>query len=175
MNNGRLLIADFGLSKNLTEVSSNLRTLDAHGCTGYIEPQCIKDDEYKKDKKSDIYSLGVLLWEITSGHPPFHKIRDRKLLITRVCIMDHREQPVEGTPSDYVELYQKCWDKDPNLRPNIDEVYEKLKSLQHSDPEKLKSSQYLDPRISNEHSSMRHDSGIGRPLPYSITSCQIGK
>ena len=126
MNNGRLLIADFGLSKHLTEVSSNSKTHNALGCVEYIDPQCFKDIHYKKNKKSDIYSLGVLLWEITSGHPPFHEIQDQSLLNLQICIKNRREEPVGGTPLNYVKLYQKCWDNDPNLRPNIGEVYEVL-------------------------------------------------
>ena len=168
MNNGRLLIADFGLSKHLTEVTSS-KTNNALGFIEYIEPQCVKNVKYKKDKKSDIYSLGVLLWEITSEHPPFHDItQDLEMLTLHICIMNHREQPVKNTPLDYIRLYQECWDKDPNLRPNIDKVYEKLKSQCET---KTIQSQYLDPSISNEVSS--GDSGIRDLLLHS--NSQIGK
>ncbi|CAB4441753.1 unnamed protein product [Rhizophagus irregularis] len=34
---------------------------------------------------------------------------------------------MNDTPSEYVELYQKCWDNDPDLRPNAEEVYDTLK------------------------------------------------
>lgn len=60
MNNGELLIADFGFSEQLTEVTSNL-TGNRIGVIAYIEPQCLKDKDYVKDKRSDIYSLGGLL------------------------------------------------------------------------------------------------------------------
>src|SRR6266542_5171301 len=37
----------------------------------YIDPKLLNEHSYEYDKKSDIYSLGVLMWELTSGHPPF--------------------------------------------------------------------------------------------------------
>ena len=64
------MIADLGLSKQLDE-DSNSTSFEK---TAYIEPQCYKINNYVRDKKSDIYSLGVLLWEITSGCPPFPNI-----------------------------------------------------------------------------------------------------
>ncbi|CAB4388044.1 unnamed protein product [Rhizophagus irregularis] len=37
----------------------------------FIDPKLLEDDSYEYDKKSDIYSLGVLMWEISSSKPPF--------------------------------------------------------------------------------------------------------
>ena len=64
------MITDFGLSQQLTEVTSNSKI---YGMPEYIEPQCCINKNYVRDKSSDVYSLGVLLWEITSGYPPFSK------------------------------------------------------------------------------------------------------
>src|SRR6266498_3046443 len=93
----------------------------------YVEPQCYKNDNYIRDKKSDIYSLGVLLWEITSGCPPFSKISIHILNIK--IVNGFREQPIINTPLTYVNLYKKCWDDDPNKRPDIDEVFNILEKI----------------------------------------------
>ena len=127
MNNGKLLIADPGLRNQRFFEYDGLHHPNGANIE-YTEPQCIKNASYERDKRSDVYSLGVLLWEITSGHPPFREMA-RELLLLHVGIMNHREQPVENTPLDYVKLYQKCWDKDPNLRPDIDKVYDTLTQL----------------------------------------------
>ncbi|RIA82462.1 kinase-like domain-containing protein [Glomus cerebriforme] len=127
VNNGKLLLADFGLSKQLTEITSN-STANKRGIFEYIDPQCYKNTSYKKDKKSDVYSLGILLWEITSGRPPFRDLDRNNLyyLIGNAC---NREDPIEGTPLKYQQLYQECWDDDPKKRPNINKVYETLSQL----------------------------------------------
>ena len=125
MNNGKLLIADFGLSKQLTEITSNSMA-NKMGIIEYVEPQCLKNINYIKDKRSDIYSLGVLLWEITSGNPPFCHIVERDMLGYHISHMNLREIPIEDTPFEYQQLYQKCWDGDPEKRPNIDKVYEEV-------------------------------------------------
>ena len=123
MNNGRLLIADFGLSKQITEVTSNSMG-NMVGMIEYIEPQFYRNKNYIRDEKSDIYSLGVLLWEITSGRPPFHDV-DHVLLPIHI-INDKREDPIVGTPLEYQQLYQKCWDGDPKKRPDINHVFNEI-------------------------------------------------
>jgi hypothetical protein len=118
------MIADLGLSKQLTEATSHSIV---YGMPAYIDPQCFKKDSYIRDKKSDIYSLGVLLWEITSGYPPFPEIQMQTLGFK--IAMGLRENPIDGTPPNYVNLYQKCWDDDPSLRPTIGDVFNALKKF----------------------------------------------
>src|SRR6266498_4110001 len=109
----------------MTEVASNSKVF---GMVAYIEPQCfIKNCNYVRDEKSDIYALGVLFWEITSGRPPFTEINQE--LINIHISEGNREKPVEDTPLEYQQLYEKCWDTEPNLRPDIEEVYEILTKI----------------------------------------------
>ncbi|RIA96293.1 kinase-like domain-containing protein [Glomus cerebriforme] len=124
-DDGKLLIADFGLSKKLVEASSN-SIANTLGIPQYTDPRCYGITKFKKDKKSDIYGLGVLLWEISSGFPPQ---RDNQ--------RGDREDPIEGTPLKYLQLYQRCWDDDPKLRPDIEKVYEILTQLSQLDEESL--------------------------------------
>ncbi|RIB10148.1 kinase-like domain-containing protein [Gigaspora rosea] len=117
-------IADFGLSKQTNEISKSSNSA-IHGMTPYIEPKCFIDPKYKRNEKSDIYSFGVILWEISSGRPPFSSFKSRDLIVIHL-FQGNREKPIEGTPPQYVELYKKCWDNDPDNRPEIKSIFDTL-------------------------------------------------
>jgi len=66
---------------------------------------------YKISRKSDIYSLGVLFWELTSGLSPFNfdtKINSKhsKHILMSAILKGRRETPVPNTNSKFVKLYQ---------------------------------------------------------------------
>ncbi|CAB4485540.1 unnamed protein product [Rhizophagus irregularis] len=66
----------------------------------YIDSQCFKDIKYVRSNKSDIYSLGVLLWKNTSGRPPFlddNVSQDESNLRYHISHLNLREEPIEGT------------------------------------------------------------------------------
>ncbi|RIB12237.1 kinase-like domain-containing protein [Gigaspora rosea] len=121
----RMLIADFGLSKDETSKTSNS---NIGGVAPYIDPKCFECSEYKRGKKSDIFSFGVILWEISSGKPPFQSANQEYYIQVQRCL-GKREERIEGTPELYFQLYEKCWDGDPNKRPRLDDISEKLKDL----------------------------------------------
>jgi serine/threonine protein kinase len=103
-------LADFGLSKRI-RASSNCQS-KLIGMVPYIDPkyfsrQRINNNQstqiYSLNKKSDIYSIGILLWEISSGKPPFGEHYDIGLALE--IVQGLRETIVPGTPQDYVKLY----------------------------------------------------------------------
>ena len=105
-------LADFG--RSCIQGSDYYTYIQPHGVIPYMDPKIfnIKETEsYNLTKKSDIYSLGVLLWEITSGHPPFENIS--RFALGHEISNGLREEPIEGTPLEYQQLYQKCWEQDP--------------------------------------------------------------
>ena len=71
-------------------------------------PDVTMGKEIELTKKSDIYSLGVLFWELTSCTPPFDletKNNSEYALIPAIC-GGKRENPIPYTNSKFVELYQ---------------------------------------------------------------------
>jgi hypothetical protein len=62
---------------------------------------------YKDDEKSDVYSVGVLLWEISSGKKPFesYDMNHDKMALTSLVLGGKRETPIVGTPDDYINIY----------------------------------------------------------------------
>ncbi|KAG9295632.1 hypothetical protein G9A89_005502 [Geosiphon pyriformis] len=93
-----------------------------------IDPQCFKDEQFIRNKKSDIYALGVLLWELTSGRSPFKNTKKWTLMFQ--IAYGIRETPIEKTLTEYIALYKRCWIELLDKRPSINEVNEKLKGIQ---------------------------------------------
>jgi serine/threonine protein kinase len=104
----KIKIADFGLSKRNSESSDPSNII---GVIPYMDPVIfnnlksgLNDPVYFLDEKSDVYSVGVLLWEIYSGQPPFHgRPYDNELALQ---ILDGlREAHIPNTPMGYQRLY----------------------------------------------------------------------
>ncbi|RGB39529.1 hypothetical protein C1646_637483, partial [Rhizophagus diaphanus] len=78
----------------------------------------------------DFLPGSVLLWEVSSGQPPFEGIAPYGLIVR--IPQGFRETPVPDTPSAYVKLYTECWNGEPDNRPTISQVVAKLKVLNNS-------------------------------------------
>ena len=63
-----------------------------------------KSQNYKLNKKSDVYSVGVIMWQISSGHQPFENIEYDANLILAIQ-KGEREKIIDGTPIEYSNLY----------------------------------------------------------------------
>ncbi|KFH72482.1 serine/threonine protein kinase [Podila verticillata NRRL 6337] len=87
----------------------------------------------------EIFSLGILLWELSSGRMPFDEIITRaesgpRLVknmeqLSTAIVKGLREEPIPGTPEIYEQLFKMCWDADGESRPPIEVVEETLQML----------------------------------------------
>ncbi|CAB4379580.1 unnamed protein product [Rhizophagus irregularis] len=121
-------LADFGLSKKIEEISnSHSRTF---GLIPYADPKSFNSttELYLLNKKSDVYSIGVLLWEISSGQPPFQG-RPYDVGLALGILQGLRETPIPNTSIDYIKIYTDCWNIEPDNRPTINQVVDEFKVL----------------------------------------------
>ncbi|KAF0457488.1 kinase-like protein [Gigaspora margarita] len=44
-------------------------------------------------------------------------------------LIEKREKPIEGTPDSYIQLYERCWNYDPNQHPELEKIQESLLDL----------------------------------------------
>jgi len=125
-------ITDFGgaIKKGETDLSSVI------GQIPFTDPNYLNDPRnYKKETKSDIYSLGVVFWEISAGKSPFENYISesrgdfRDLCLTLAIISNFREERVNPTPDNYYKLYKDCWEFDPNKRPKLSKIIETLTNI----------------------------------------------
>ncbi|CAJ0755547.1 16629_t:CDS:10 [Entrophospora sp. SA101] len=132
IHNGNIKICDFGISKSLLDPS--IESSKRLGTIRYSDPEYLNNAEnYSRNEKSDIYSIGVLLWEISSGHAPFANKSIKFKDIILAIILGEREAIIKGTPRKYAEIYTACWQGNPDLRPHIHQVTRDLDNVDITD------------------------------------------
>jgi serine/threonine protein kinase/tetratricopeptide (TPR) repeat protein len=112
-NRGTVWVADFGLAK--AEDQQNLtHTGDILGTLRYMPPEAF---EGRTDRRGDVYSLGVTLYELLAMRPAFEE-KDRHRLIKRVTSEepDRLDRLSRQIPRDLVTIVHKAIDRDPAHR-----------------------------------------------------------
>ncbi|KAK8885160.1 hypothetical protein M9Y10_044289 [Tritrichomonas musculus] len=121
-------ITDFGLSKfyNTGQTNDHTQTI---GTSIYISPETIEGGNY--NYKADVYSFGILMYEIVTDLVPYPDLENRKIsflqLSRKILNEDYRpsfdEHPIKESIQ---ELIEKCWSRDPNTRPTFEEIFNRL-------------------------------------------------
>ncbi|RGB36603.1 kinase-like domain-containing protein [Rhizophagus diaphanus] len=110
---------DFHTSGNiLIEIIENDSYSNIYGVISYIAPEIFKGIKFSKS--SDIYCMGMIMWELTTGCKPFANV-EHDVDINYKIIDGKRPN---NTPEDFANLIKKCWNPDPKMRPSATEVCE---------------------------------------------------
>jgi len=113
---GRARIVDFGLAtvsgeEKLTKTGSTL------GTVGYMSPEQIQIEGKHGDHRSDVFSVGVMLYEMLTGRRPFEGETDAAV---GRAITDTAPEPIarykSGTTGELQQILDKALTKDPSLR-----------------------------------------------------------
>src|SRR5205814_771473 len=81
-----------------------------------MAPEVLRGKSYTQ--ASDIYSFSMIMWEFTSGIPPFaDKAHDYHLNLS-IC-RGERPEIIKNTPKYYMDLMEACWDSEPTKRPTL--------------------------------------------------------
>ncbi|CAI2163245.1 13948_t:CDS:2 [Funneliformis geosporum] len=117
------VISDLGISKSSTE-STDIDNI--YGIIPYIAPEIFLGQEYTT--AADIYSFGMIMWELMTGRKPFWDQDHDTELIIKIC--DGMRPPiVTNAPEGYIGLMQNCWNSDPNKRPTTDYLKKEVSSV----------------------------------------------
>ncbi|CAD5222956.1 unnamed protein product [Bursaphelenchus xylophilus] len=115
-----LKITDFGLSRDVKSTRDSLS-----GSVSWMSPEVIEKKEYSKS--SDVWSFGILFWEILTNQLPFPD-PDYSVLVLMVAIGERKKTPdiPENCPPEIRNLMKKCWEIRPENRPSFSEIIEML-------------------------------------------------
>ncbi len=132
---GHLKVADFGIARAATR-STMINTREAIGSVHYSSPEQSRGSVV--DKRTDIYSLGILLYELATGRVPFEGETP-----IAVALKHLKENPIPPhlvnvhLNSELEHLILKCISKEPiNRYQNVYEIIEELEQLQRNPQEK---------------------------------------
>ncbi|GES97203.1 kinase-like domain-containing protein [Rhizophagus clarus] len=112
-------ITDMGLCKpvnyNATENTKN----KVYGVLPYMAPEILRGQNYTK--AADIYSFGIIIYEVISGLPPYHDISHDNSLAVKIC-QGLRPRFNIKVPQLIVHLIKRCLDSNPINRPKAEEI-----------------------------------------------------
>jgi hypothetical protein len=93
-------------------------------------PPEVLDDKPSVSEEADVYAFGMVAMKVLTGRPPFEpEVRGiRLLLLVHGGIRPKRPANAEFT-DDMWSLIESCWRQDPNERPMIQDVVERLERL----------------------------------------------
>ncbi|CAG8597757.1 12331_t:CDS:2, partial [Ambispora leptoticha] len=126
----RDLHSDLGLAMS-TCIALKSERLGVYGILPYIAPEVLDKRQYTT--ASDIYSLGIIMWEILYGNSASYNQEFEIQLQIEICHNDLRPVVIENTPQCYVNLMKKCWERDPINRPSAIEICKVLVEWQNDE------------------------------------------
>lgn len=112
---GNAYLSDFGIAKNLQQPGGHTHTGEFVGTVGYTAPEQIRGEAVFP--ATDVYSLGVILYEMLAGEHPFPKLNQveqiYKSLNDAVPLLDSLDESIQDNVN---AIIQKATEKDPSKR-----------------------------------------------------------
>ncbi|RHZ80182.1 hypothetical protein Glove_139g263 [Diversispora epigaea] len=119
-----LKITDFGLSKLIGANPNNPEKKNIVGVLPYIAPEVLSGDE-EYTKAADVYSFGIIAYEMITGFPPYPDIPHDEDLAIKICNGLRPKIPFH-TPKLITRMIMRCWDARVTHRPTFKELEDEL-------------------------------------------------
>ncbi|KAI3459212.1 hypothetical protein Pfo_015875 [Paulownia fortunei] len=123
--NWTVKVGDFGLSRLKHE--TYLTTKTGKGTPQWMAPEVLRNEP--SDEKADVYSYGVILWELVTHKIPWDNLNSMQV-IGAVGFMNQRLEIPKNVEPQWASIIESCWHSEPQCRPSFQELLEKLKDMQ---------------------------------------------
>ncbi|PKI52419.1 hypothetical protein CRG98_027172 [Punica granatum] len=120
----RMKIADFGVAR--VEAQNPRDMTGETGTLGYMAPEVLVGKPYSRS--CDVYSFGICLWEIYCCDMPYPDLSFADVS-SAVVRQNLRPEIPRCCPSSLANVMRKCWDGNPEKRPEMEEVVRMLQAI----------------------------------------------
>ncbi|KAK1791134.1 hypothetical protein P4O66_002162 [Electrophorus voltai] len=171
----KMKISDFGLSRDVYEEDSYVKRSKGRIPVKWMAIESLFDHIYTT--QSDVWSFGVLLWEIvTLGGNPYPGIAPERLF--NLLKTGYRMERPENCTEEMYSLMLRCWKQEADKRPTFSEISKELERMM------VKSRDYLDLAASTPADALLYDDTLSEedtplvdcnnaPLPRTLPSTWI--
>ncbi|KAM6163277.1 proto-oncogene tyrosine-protein kinase receptor Ret isoform 6-T6 [Rhynchocyon petersi] len=171
----KMKISDFGLSRDVYEEDSYVKRSKGRIPVKWMAIESLFDHIYTT--QSDVWSFGVLLWEIvTLGGNPYPGIPPERLF--NLLKTGYRMERPDNCSEEMYSLMLQCWKQEPDKRPVFSDISKDLEKMM------VKSRDYLDLAASTPSDALLYDDGLSEeetplvdcnnaPLPRTLPSTWI--
>ena len=139
---GKLKLIDFGIASHLQSDKTSVIKDTRMGTFSYMSPEAIEEEQsgggggegaedekhkprIKISKKSDVWSLGCILYNLTYGKLPFRGFKDPFKRLMAITNPEYKiPYPEEGHDALLVDVIQRCLVRDPTKRASVAELLE---------------------------------------------------
>ncbi|KAM9364520.1 proto-oncogene tyrosine-protein kinase receptor Ret [Pholidichthys leucotaenia] len=171
----KMKISDFGLSRDVYEEDSYVKRSKGRIPVKWMAIESLFDHIYTT--QSDVWSFGVLLWEIvTLGGNPYPGIAPERLF--NLLKTGYRMERPENCSEEMYSLMLRCWKQEPDKRPTFSDISKELEKMM------VKSRDYLDLAASTPADALLYDDALSEedtplvdcnnaPVPRTLPSTWI--
>ncbi|KAG9336144.1 hypothetical protein JZ751_002491 [Albula glossodonta] len=110
-----LKICDFGTACDIQTHMTNNK-----GSAAWMAPEVFEGSNYSE--KCDVFSWGIILWEVITRKKPFDEIGGPAFRIMWAVHNGTRPPLIKNLPKPIESLMTRCWSKDPSQRPSMEEI-----------------------------------------------------
>ncbi|CAB4376480.1 unnamed protein product [Rhizophagus irregularis] len=126
-----IMVLQYAEDMGLCGEVDNIDEEKIYGVMPYVAPEVLRGKLYTQ--AADIYSFGMVMYFIATGRQPFADRAHDELLALDICEEVRPKLNELEAPKCYIELMKRCWDSNPNNRPNAAEISDQIRFWKNVD------------------------------------------
>uniref|UniRef100_A0A8C9ZRF8 Mitogen-activated protein kinase kinase kinase 7 n=1 Tax=Sander lucioperca TaxID=283035 RepID=A0A8C9ZRF8_SANLU len=154
-----LKICDFGTACDIQTHMTNNK-----GSAAWMAPEVFEGSNYSE--KCDVFSWGIILWEVITRRKPFDEIGGPAFRIMWAVHNGTRPPLIKNLPKPIESLMTRCWSKDPSQRPSMEEIVKIMTHLMKYFPESDEPLQYPYQYSDEGQSNSATSTGLSHPQTF---------